>query len=184
MRCPATSANLGPGFDALGVALALRWLRTFSDSASLLGGLLFACHPLLLRYAQEIRGYALLLALGLVWLVGLGLDHRSLAGFGLRLNRAWFADLAFDRAAPSGQVAIQGRDADAEVLGDTSGGDLGIMQHGARRGDLVIGKPTRPTTGSTARPSCRETRGGTLADDVALELGQSTEDMENQDAAW
>jgi hypothetical protein len=60
--------------------------------------------------------------------------------------------LTCDRTPATGQVAVQGRDPDAEVLGDARGGDLGIAHHGAGGGDLVSGKPARTTAGAAARP--------------------------------
>lgn len=43
------------------VITVMRWLRRYSDIASLLGGFLCATMPVMLEYAHEIRNYALLL---------------------------------------------------------------------------------------------------------------------------
>jgi hypothetical protein len=43
------------------VLVVVAWGRTFSRCTGLVAGLLVATNPILLRYAQEIRGYALLL---------------------------------------------------------------------------------------------------------------------------
>jgi hypothetical protein len=43
------------------VITVMRWLRRYSDVASLLGGFLCATMPVMLEYAHEIRNYALLL---------------------------------------------------------------------------------------------------------------------------
>jgi mannosyltransferase len=45
-----------------GVVYAVRWLRLWDSRAGWLAGLLVATSPLMIHYAQEIRGYALLYA--------------------------------------------------------------------------------------------------------------------------
>ena len=51
------SVVFGMGF----IIAAMEWLKSYNHSASLLSGLYLATAPMVIRYAQEIRGYALLM---------------------------------------------------------------------------------------------------------------------------
>ena len=80
-------------------------------------------------------------------------------------------------------VAVEGAFGNLEGGADVGDGVVGVGFHRSGQGDLVGGE--RAFAPSPAAPGARgfETRPGALADQVALELGQGGEDVEDQLAA-
>src|SRR3954469_14236937 len=100
-----------------------------------------------------------------------------------RRRRSTSTSAATCLATGLGQVAVEGRLGDAHEPADL--GDavlLGAVE--LHRELALLGREQlRPAAEPSARPGCGQARLGALTDEVALELGEGAEHMEDQPAA-
>ncbi len=80
-------------------------------------------------------------------------------------------------------MAVEGGGSYAQALGHLDHGDLGILQHGLGRGEVLGDEGRGPATQTATRSGRLQAGQGPLADHAAFKLGERGEDVEHQLAA-
>jgi hypothetical protein len=86
----------------------------------------------------------------------------------------------FSQSSTRLESSVEGRSCDAEACCNLRHRNIGRFEQSADGFNLFGGELRWTAPGSTAGASCFETRDGSFADQVALELGERGEDMENE----